>query len=265
MKKELVKKETNEVVAVDFDMSLLGDLPSAEASDYKIPALLLVQPTSKVAGNAGEIIDGGSGQVLTTVNKKLEFVPLWFWKTWKRTLITPKNERKNLPSEQVTASNMHYRQEREVVVEGGIEKREECTNVFMMLPKDLGSPMPTLYVFRFKGMAQPEAKKLLTFWTNAKNYKQIPFSYVFSMTPSLITNEKGKFYIPTISNEVEGDAYKKISGPALQIVADWVSIIAKNVTAMTGQVEKKLDDAEGSEYTPSGTEKVSVEEFSNQF
>lgn len=243
--KDLVVKESNlPSTEVDFDLSLLAELPTAEASDYKIPALVLIQPTSKVAGNAGEIIDGGSGMVLTTANKKLEFVPLWHWKTWKKTFVSDKGDRKSLGSVQATAVNAHFRQEREVPVDGGIERREECTNVFLMLTKDLASPMPMLYVMRFKGMAQPEAKKILTFSTNAINFKQLPFAYVYSATPHLITNDKGKYYVPTIQNETDGDKFKQISGQDLQIVADWVKIIAKNKNAMTGQVEAKLDDIE---------------------
>lgn len=252
--KDLVVKESNlPSVEVDFDLSLLAELPTAEASDYKIPALVLVQPTSKVAGNAGEIIDGGSGMVLTSANKKLEFVPLWHWKTWKKTFISEKGDRKSLGSVPATAANAHFRQEREVPVEGGIERREECTNVFMMLTKDLSSAMPMLYVMRFKGMAQPEAKKLLTFSTNAINFKQLPFSYVYSITPHLITNDKGKFYVPTIQNEVDGGNFKQITGADLQIVADWVKVIAKNKNAMTGQVEAKLDEAEDSSYQSDGS------------
>lgn len=242
--KNLSIKDTNEIVAVDFDMDLLGELPKADANDYKIPALVLIQPTSKVQGNAGEIIDGGSGMVLTSVNKKMEFVPLWSWKTWKKTFVSDKGDRKSLPAEQFSSSNAHYRAEREVPVEGGIERREECTNIFLMLTKDLGGTMPMLYVMRFKGMAQPEAKKLLTFSTNAINFKQLPFSYVYSITPHLVTNDKGKFYVPVVQNEIDGSNFKQISGKDLQIVADWVKVIIRNKNAMTGQVEAKLDEVE---------------------
>lgn len=242
--KQVVIKEAAEIVAVDFDMDLLGELPKADANDYKIPALVLIQPTSKVAGNAGEIVDGGSGMVLTTVNKKLEFIPLWSWKTWKKTFVSDKGDRKSLGSEQFSPQNAHYRTDREVQVEGGIERREECTNIFLMLAKDLGGTMPMLYVMRFKGMAQPEAKKLLTFSTNAINFKQLPFSYVYSLTPHLITNDKGKFYVPVIQNEVDGQEFKQIKGKDLQVVADWVKVIIKNKNAMTGQMEAKLDEVE---------------------
>lgn len=269
MKKEVSVKAKAEVAEIDFDMSMLSDMPTAGAEDYKIPALILIQPTSKVPGNAGEIVDGGSGIVLTSVNKKLEFVPLWFWKTWKRTLYFGKDERRNLPSVQYGPENAHWRHEKRVAVDGGEELREECMNWFLMLTKDLSGGMPLLYSMRFKGWAQPEARKLATFYTNSIGFKQLPFSYVYSMTPTMQTNDKGKFYVPVINNEVTGpNEYKRIEGADLQVVANWVKIIQANKAAMTGQAESKLDAEASTEYSAPKTDRrpsTGSEEFSNQF
>jgi hypothetical protein len=117
------------------------------------------------------------------------------------------------------------------------------TNVFMILEKDLTSPMPQLYMFRFRGKSTNEGKKLLTFWTNAKNYKQIPFSYVFSITPVMVTDQKGKYFVAALANVMDGDKYRTISGESLKIAAGWVEMISKNLAQMTS-AQLTVDDVE---------------------
>ena len=228
MSKDLKVKESAEL---EITADMLEDLPSADASDYRIPNLCVVQPTSKLQANPGEIVDLNTKQVMSTASQSLNFVPLWFWKSWEIFHVDKQNNREYRGKELFSPANALWKWEEEVAT--GIIKRHLNTNVFMILEKDLESPMPQLYMFKFRGKSSNEGKKLLTFWTNAKNYKQIPYSYVFSITPSMVTDQKGKYFVATIANVMNADKYRQISGKALKVAHGWVGMIKTNLSAMT--------------------------------
>lgn len=232
MNKELVNKETGEIMDVNaYAAGLLDELPSADATDYRIPNLVIVQPTSKLAANAGEVVDLNTKKVIAASGKSINFVPLWFYKTWEIFHVDKQNNREFQGKEIFTPRNAMWKWEEQ---QGDITiKRHLNTNVFMILEQDLLSPMPQLYMFRFRGKSTAEGKKLLTFWTNAKNYKQIPFSYVFTITPTMVTDQKGKYYVATLANAMEGDKYKTIGGDALKVAAGWVDMIKTNIAQLT--------------------------------
>lgn len=248
MSTEIVNKQTGEVMDVNqAAMGVLDDLPSADASDYRIPNLVILQPTSKLAGNAGEVVDLNTKQVVSAGGKPLNFVPLWFFKTWEIFHEDKAGNREYQRKELVTAKNAMWKWEEQ---QGDIKiKRHLNTNLFLILEKDLDSAMPQLYMFKFRGKSSVEGKKLLTFWTNAKNYKQIPFSYVFAITPTLITDQKGKYYIASLGNVVDGDKYRQIEGKKLEVALGWVEMIKTNLAAMTSaqmaaeetEVEEAID------------------------
>jgi len=242
MSKQIQKKETTALVTNEEYAGMLADLPSADASDYRIPNLVVVQPTSKLAANPGEVVDLNTKQVVGTAGKPLNFVPLWFWKSWEIFSEDKQNNREYMGKEIFSPKNAMWKWE-ELHADGSRTRRYLNTNVFMILEKDLDSPMPQLYMFRFRGKSTNEGKKLLTFWTNAKNYKQIPFSYLFSITPTMVTDQKGKYFVSTLANVMEGDKYKTISGEALKIAAGWVDMIAKNLAQMTS-AQLTVDDPE---------------------
>lgn len=240
MSKQIQKKEET---AIAEYAGMLDDLPTADASDYRIPNLVIVQPTSKLAANPGEVVDLNTKQVVGVSGKPLNFVPLWFFKTWEIFHEDKQNNREYQGKELFSPKNAMWRWEEETA--NGKIRRYLNTNVFMILEKDLDSPMPQLYMFRFRGKSTNEGKKLLTFWTNAKNYKQIPFSYVFSITPTMVTDQKGKYFVATLANAMEGDKYKTISGEALKIAAGWVEMIKANLGAMTSAqlaVDEEAED-----------------------
>jgi hypothetical protein len=232
MSTELVNKETGEIMdANQAAMGMLDDLPSADASDYRIPNLCIVQPTSKLQNAAGEIVDLNTKHAVGAAGKALNFVPLWFFKTWEIYHVDKQNNREYIGKELFGPKNAMWKWEEEA--KDFTIKRHLNTNVFMILEKDLDSPMPQLYMFKFRGKSSVEGKKLLTFWTNAKNYKQIPFSYVFSITPQLITDQKGKYYVASVANVMDGDKYRMIKGPQLAVATGWVDMIKTNLAAMT--------------------------------
>lgn len=245
MSKEVVNKQTGEIMDVNaYAAGMLDDLPSADASDYRIPNLVIVQPTSKLTANAGEIVDLNTKKVIAQTGKPINFVPLWFYKTWEIFHVDKQNNREFQQKELFSPRNAMWKWEEQTP--DYTIKRHLNTNVFMILESDLGSAMPQLYMFRFRGKSTNEGKKLLTFWTNAKNYKQIPFSYVFSITPTLVTDQKGKYYVATLANVMDGDKYKTISGNALAVAAGWVDMIKTNLAALTSQVEAEAE-VEGDE------------------
>lgn len=246
MSKQIQKKETTEIAEYG---NLVDDLPSADASDYRIPNLVIVQPTSKLAANPGEVVDLNTKQVVAQSGKPMNFVPLWFFKTWEIFHEDKQNNREYQGKELFGPKNALWKWEEETP-EGKI-RRYLNTNVFMILEKDLTSPMPQLYMFRFRGKSTNEGKKLLTFWTNAKNYKQIPFSYVFSITPTMVTDQKGKYFIATLANVMDEGKYRTISGESLKIAAGWVEMIKTNLAAMTS-AQLSVDDTEAEEAAPAG-------------
>lgn len=250
MAKEIVNKAKAEIDLVSEYQDMCQDLPSADASDYRIPNLVIVQPTSKLAANAGEIVDLNTKQVVAQTGKPLNFVPLWFFKSWEIFHEDKQNNREYQGKEIFGPKNALWKWE-EPMADGGKIRRYLNTNVFMILEKDLEAPMPQLYLFRFKGKSTNEGKKLLTFWTNAKNYKQIPFSYVFSVTPSLVTDQKGKYFVATLANVMDGDKYRTISGEALKVAAGWVKMIQTNLAAMTS-AQLTVDDEDTEDVTPTG-------------
>lgn len=242
MSTKLLNKQTGEVMDVNqAALGMLDDLPSADPSDYRIPNLVIVQPTSKLAANAGEIVDLNTKHAVGQSGKPLHFIPLWFFKTWEIYHVDKANNREYIGKELFTPKNAMWKWEEQT--KDYTIKRHLNTNVFMILEKDLDSPMPQLYMFKFRGKSSAEGKKLLTFWTNAKNYRQIPFSYVFSVQPTLVTDQKGKYYIATVANVMDGDKYRTIKDKQLAVATGWVDMIMTNLAAMTSQT-LAADDAE---------------------
>lgn len=229
-KKEVMNKETGELVNAEY-ADMLDDLPSADSSDYRIPNLCIVQPTSKLPNKAGEIVDLNAKRVMAPEGGSIRFVPIWFYKSWDIFLERPNGERKYLGKEVFGPSNALWKWE-EPHAEG---KRKNMlnTNVFLILEDDLTSSMPQLYMFRFRGKSANEGKDLMTFWTTAKNYKQLPFSFVFSIAPTLVTDQKGKYYVAKLTKVIENEKHKTISGDALKVAAGWVNMVHKNLSAMT--------------------------------
>jgi hypothetical protein len=195
--------------------------------------------------------------VIGVANKPFDFVPVWFYKSWESYLITPQNERIYKGKEPFSPKNAARKWEEPV--EGGILKHILNLNVFMILEKDLSSPMPQLYLFRFRGKSTNEGKKLITFWTNAKNYGQEPYSYVFSITPTLVTDQKGKYYIANLSNAMTDGKYRQISGEPLNTVKGWIEMIKRNIDAMTNaQLAVEVEDDEISAPIPVAPTAASV-------
>lgn len=242
MSKQIQKKETNAIAELEVSQEMFDALPSADASDYRTPNIVIVQPTSKLAANAGEMVDLNTKQVLAGTGKSLNFVPLWFFKSWEIFNEDKAGNREYVGKEVFGPRNALWKWE-ELTADGGKIRRYLNTNVYMVLEKDLNTPMPQLYMFRFRGKSTNEGKKLLTFWTNAKNYKQIPYSYVFSITPTMVTDQKGKYFVATLANVMDADKYRQIAGEALKIAHGWVTMIQANLAAMTN-ASLTVDDAE---------------------
>jgi len=259
MTKELKPKESAEL---EVTAEMLNDLPSADSTDYRIPNLVIVQPTSKLAANPGEVVDLNTKQVMGVGGKPLNFVPLWFWKSWEIFHEDKQNNREYKGKEIFGPSNALWKWEEEIPT--GKIRRYLNTNVFMILEKDLESLMPQLYMFRFRGKSTNEGKKLLTFWTNAKNYKQIPYSYVFSITPTMVTDQKGKYFVSTLANVMDADKYRQISGKALKVAHGWVGMIKTNLGAMTSaQLTVEDPEVEDVNHAPIPTQQLAPDTTQN--
>lgn len=248
--KEVATVKTSGALALpeDFDQSFLDMLPEVDAQDFKIPSIQIVQPTSKLPGNQGDLIDSNTKQKLCGAGEKLSLVPLWFFKTYQVFIHDAKGGRKWIRTETAGPANAHYRTERELPMPNGEkEVRQEITNIFCLLEKDLSSDMPQIYVFRFKGKSSPEAKKLLTFWTMTKGAKKIPYSFLFEVTPELVTDDKGKYVVAKVSNKIIDKNYAQISGDQLRVAHDAVKMIVANQQAMTAKTVATTDEDESIE------------------
>lgn len=248
-KKEIAIKEETALALPQMDDAILAQLPQAEASDFKIPNLTLVQPTSKIEGNAGDIIDSSTKLKVCSINEKLVFVPLFFFKDFAIYEDTP--ERKYLRSEPKTVANSHYatkdgRKGSEKNQDGKDVKvdRIERLNLYVILEKDLSEAIPQIYQYRFKGSSAAEAKKLLNFWTMAAHQRQYPYSFLWSVRPKLVTDQKGKYVVSEVAPEIEGDKRRQVNLEQFKVVDQWVKIILSNKDAITKKSAQVSDETE---------------------
>lgn len=244
--KEIQVKQASAPVAFEMDADLQALLPRAESSDFDIPRLTLVQPTSKIEGSPGDVIDSTTNAKVIGLNQKLTFIPIWFFKDFSITEVESKKWRRNEPK---SGDNAHYslfdnRQGQDQ--DGVLVERKERLNLFIIQESSLGEELPRVYRLVIKPSSFKEAKKFLSEWDIQIRSRLAPFSFVWSITPKQITNEKGKFCIYEFAKEMADGKQRQVTPDQFQSVKFWVKTLAQNKDTVMKQ-EVRDDEVEGHE------------------
>lgn len=248
MSKEIVKKDKDAGQLTNYgevDQSLLNDLSSAEATDFEFARLTVIQPTSKIKGTFGDIIESNSNEAICKMGQKLSFVPLWFFKSYA---VYETKPRKWLRNETKAASNAHRSlfDNRETTENNKPVKWEERINLYLILGKDLNEMIPTVYRLLVKPSSFKEVKKLLMDWEIKKKCGQYPFTYMWAMTPVEAQNDQGKFAtLQTTMEKVEGKQ-AQITSDQFKGVQYWVKTLVANRDQIM-KVESKLSETDDTE------------------
>lgn len=247
--KELTVKEAtpiNAMVAIPEDD--FGSLPTAEAGDYKIPVLTVIQPTSSLDGfTPGDVLDSNTKQVLFKANDAQNFVPLWFYKDFAVYAYENGQRGKYIRREDRTPKNMKFEQfDNRVQIEPDGKTHVMYmvrTCFFVIFEKDLDQAMPQIYLLRYKGASLGEGKNAIMCWDRAIRSKIRPYSMVMSVSPKMEKNEKGKYIVLRTANVLENNQAKQLQGSQLLNAYNWHKVILENREAMADRAGEDMDEA----------------------
>lgn len=251
-----IKPEVLPAVVFQMDEELQALLPRAEQSDIEIPRLTVIQPTStQLEGNPGDLIDSNTKEKVVTKDQKLAFVPVWFFKDYAISEVDDKGRAaKWLRNEPKTAENAAYSLFDNKYGEEDGKKigRFERLNLFVMREDQMGGDdLPRVYRIVLKPSSFKEAKKLLTEWDIQIRSRLIPFTYMWSLTTKMISNEKGKFAIFEFAKEMSNGRQRQVTEDQFAQVQFWVKTLASNKEKV--MAEDASDDIE-TEVAPVVTE-----------
>jgi hypothetical protein len=229
-KTEVAVKDNSGVFApTDYGFDAFADLPRAENSDFDIPRLILVQPTSKLdVGEKGDIVDSSDNSIVSSLGKKLTFVPVWFMKDYSISEVDSKKWRRN---EAKTPANSHYSifDNRLGADPDGVDvQRSERLNLFLVQETHLDQDLPRVYRMVLKPSSFKEAKKFLSEWDIQIRSRLCPFSYIWGVTPKEIRNEKGKFVILEFNKEMADGRQRQVTKEQFEKVQFWVKTLMAN-------------------------------------
>lgn len=252
MKQQTTKEVVVKPPPTDNSLMVLPEddfsaLPQAEAGDYKIPVLTVIQPTSSLDGfTPGDVLDSNTKQVLFKANESVAFVPLWFYKDFAVYEYTNGQRGKYLRREDRTPRNMKFEgfdQRVQKDPDGKEVMYMVRTCFFVILEKDLKQPMPQIYLLRYKGASLGEGKNAIMCWDRAIRTKTRPYSMVMSVTPKMEKNEKGKYIVLHTANVLENNQAKQLVGSDLSSAYQWHKVILENREAMADRAGEDMDDA----------------------
>jgi hypothetical protein len=251
--KEKNMKQTKDIVVKENTAALMvlpeddfSAMPQAEASDYKIPVLTVIQPTSQLEGTPGDVVDSNTKQKLFGANDVINFIPLWFYKDFAVYEAIGDQRGKYLRREDRTPKNIPFEKfDARVQTDPGGQKVMYMvrTCFFVILEKDLSQPMPQIYLLRYKGASLGEGKNAIMCWDRAVRTKIRPYSMVMSVTPKMEKNEKGKYIVLRTANVLENNQAKQLQGSDLQSAYNWHKVIMENREAMADRAGEDVDEA----------------------
>jgi hypothetical protein len=245
-KEVAVQKPNAPMIYGEMDSSLLDMLPQAESNDIEIPRLTMVQPTSKLEGNPGDVIDSTTNTKVISAGEKLKFVAIWFFKDYAISEVDDKGrEKKWLRNEPKSDANAMYSlMDNRFGEENGVSvTRKERLNLFVVRESDLaGDDLPRVYRIVLKPSSFKEAKKFLTEWDIQRRSRLVPFSYFWSVTPKVISNDKGKFAIYEFAKEMQDGKQRQVTQEQFQAVQFWVKTLSQNKeTVMRQEVREEIE------------------------
>jgi hypothetical protein len=222
--------------------ALMDMMPKAEAKDLSIPTVLTVQNVSGfIEGEvkAGDIINKDTCAVLGGNGKKLNFIPLTFFKSWQH-FSRLNGSQKWIKEELYTGQNYPWT---EKLPDGTELVHDETYSFYVLLENDLNNSMALPYLLKLKRTSAGEAKKLVTAIERAKSAGIEPWSLIFSIDTSKEKGEKGPYYVTTTNPVVEGTSTKRIIGDKLNLAREWAGTIIKNQKALNERKIQEPDSA----------------------
>lgn len=258
MKKEVAKKETqNTAVALPMEDMSWGS-EDIDPNDFIAPKLLLMQGLSKLVAarkaQQGDIVKSTTGEILGNDTKPVEFMPLNTYKTWKlEELVNGKYEYKGI--EPFTADNCSAPYEFSkngtqwrrietlnfnVLVVADLEKEKAAFKKYKdggAMPAPSDALIPCLLSFGMTGYRA--GKEIISEFTKAKKMRIPPASMILQLGCRLEKNDKGSFYVYTVSN-----TGKTTSPEDLKICKEWYDVIK------SGRVKGHDTDLEEEEVKP---------------
>jgi hypothetical protein len=245
MSKELqAKGEAGASIYGKVNEGLLDSLSSAEAGDFEFAKLTVVQPTSKIPGQPGDIIDSNTNEKVIGIGESLSFVPLWFFKSFSVSTIKPRKWKRNETKVPANATRSLF-DNRESEEDGDKVRWTERVNMYIVLSKDLDEALPTVYRLLFKPSSFKEIKKLLMDWEIKKKTGQYPFVFAWKITPVLEENEEGKYVVLQVTKDVQGGVQGQVKPEQFEGVKYWVETLVKNGDQIKKVESKLADDVEG--------------------
>lgn len=239
--KQIVKKEAAPATIYgEVDKSLLNQLSSAEATDFEFARLTVIQPTSKIKGSWGDVIDSNSNEPIAKMNEKVAFVPLWFFKSYAIYETKPRKWKRNETKTATNATRSVF-ENREDKEENKPVKWEERINLYLILKKDLNEMIPTVYRLLIKPSSFKEAKKLLMDWEIKKRTGQYPFTSVWNFATTAEENDQGKFAVLQVTKEMTDGKQSQVTAEQFEGVQYWVKTLVENQASIM-KVEAKLEE-----------------------
>jgi hypothetical protein len=240
MSKEVTKKETAAMAIPDDVKALMDLMPKAEAKDLSIPSILTVQNTSEfVDGDvkAGDMINIETLQVLGGNGKKLNFIPLTYFKSWQH-FTRSQGKQKWVKEEAYSGQEYKWSE----MTHDGVELvHDETYSFYVLLEQDLSNAMALPYLLKLKRTSSSEAKKLVTAIERAKGAGIEPWSLVFSIDTTKEKGEKGVYFVTTVNPVIDGTTTKRIKDEALKLSREWAGTILKNQAQLNA---RKMTEAE---------------------
>lgn len=196
MGNELVTKQETGLVDLSTVADMAWGAEEVEASDIRIPRLLLMQSQSDLVNErkaqSGDIIESAMQTKLGDDKTEVKIVPIYIFKDWMiQKKINGKYE--YLSREEYTVANST--RPREEVVNGDELRNVLGINVLCMLEKDLNDPsaIPHLVTFRMTGMNA--GKDISTLSVRAKSVGKPAAFYTIALGCDFTKNDKGNFFV----------------------------------------------------------------------
>lgn len=229
-------------LALPAEMMSVFEYDAVEATDLKIPKLLLMQAMSKYVNEdgtakAGDLVNSLSGAALGCVREKgyqpVQFVPFKMTKTWVIQEMDEKAKKfvykETVP---VTPENTDWEW-----LDGKI-KRTKCLNVYALLTSQLGDATAVPYVITFRNTSFKSGTLIANHFAVCRQAQQakvmrVPPDTIFELGGKVQSNDEGTWYTFTV-REVGAS-----SAEAVKQAAMW----AKNLSTM----KHIVDDSDVSE------------------
>lgn len=247
----MTKKETTAVATRDkvmtpaqvAELDKLGSWGAEDtsAADLIIPKILIMQGQSdfvnddKIQARQGEIRDSLEGKLLAKIGESIRFIPFFFYNTWVE--FTEKEKK-------FVFSGMHVRDrtnedlEWEWVDNGVNKKRAKAINCYVLLENELEDGVYLPYLLSFRNTSFKEGKKLVTLVEKLKQFKLSPAHRVFELSTTKVTNEKGTWFGPEVTQVAETS-----EGHLFQAYQWYLKVAKGGVKVDNSDLEKEAEAA----------------------